>query len=144
MTLWAGAHHSSLGNYFWISLIVLRPPVWLTENRQGQGPSSPVNQGALHRRFFLAASALVSGRGRVCLRPTKLLVIREKKPLVPRGKGLSTPCLNSWVFSIGSQKNRALYWNNTAKFLRLAMFYDSRIIKTTGFDLPQEDQVLFR
>ena len=36
---------------------------------------------------FLAASPLLSsafGRGRVGLRPTKVLVAREKKPLVPR------------------------------------------------------------
>ena len=39
--------------------------------------------------FFLATSPLVSsafGRRRVGLRPTKVLVTREKKPLVPRVK----------------------------------------------------------
>ena len=44
------------------------------------------NQGAMRQRFFLAASPLVSsvfGRRRVGLRPTKHLVAREKKPLVP-------------------------------------------------------------
>ena len=65
MTLCAGAHHPSLGNYFWIGL---RPPILLTDQRQGQGPSSTVNQGALRQRFFLAASKHLSsafGRRRV-------------------------------------------------------------------------------
>ena len=42
--------------------ISLRPSIWLTDWRQGQGPSSTVNQGDLRQRFFLVASPLVSSR----------------------------------------------------------------------------------
>ena len=42
--------------------ISLWPSIWLTDWRQGQGPSSTVNQGALRQRFFLVASSLVSSR----------------------------------------------------------------------------------
>ena len=42
--------------------ISLWPSIWLTDWRQGQGPSSTVNQGALRQRFFLVASPLVSSR----------------------------------------------------------------------------------
>ena len=49
-------------------------------------------------KFFLAASPLVSsaeGWRRVGLRPTKLLVTREKKSLVPRVEKLKNPIISS-------------------------------------------------
>ena len=70
-----------------LKLVVLEVmPIWLTDY-ETRSRSSTVNQGAMRQRFFLAASSLVSsvfGRRRVGLRPTKHLVAREKKPLVPR------------------------------------------------------------
>ena len=63
--------------------ISLRPSIWLTDWRQGQGPSSTVIKALCARGFF----SWLRRSCRVGLRPTKLLVAREKQPLVPRVTG---------------------------------------------------------
>ena len=54
--------------------------------KKSDPPEKPLDQSAISL-FFLAASPIVASafvRRQVGLRPTKLLVAREKKPLVPR------------------------------------------------------------